>query len=63
MDAADSVGGKTSIETFSVPELCDWLTDELGDDVGEESLGVLRKNKVCYRYIAIAIRNLASYNL
>lgn len=35
-----------AVEKFSVGELCDWLAGELKDFIGEESIEVLRKNKV-----------------
>ena len=35
-------------ETFSVSELCSWLSGELRDEIGEEGVEVFRKNKVCW---------------
>lgn len=33
-------------DKLSVDGLCDWLTEQLRDDIGAESVEVLRKNKV-----------------
>lgn len=35
-----------AIEKLSVSELSDWLVEELKDEVAEESIEVLRENKV-----------------
>ena len=35
-----------AFEKLTVNELCDWLAAELKDDIGEESVEVLRRNKV-----------------
>lgn len=47
MTMAASSSVRAFAESFSVSELCDWLSDQLKDEIGEEGVEVFRKNKVC----------------